>query len=93
MDRWLTAIMKPDIVHPSESNAFKDYKSLLQEYVQTDSRRNVRYELVKEVGPSNAPQFTMNAVVDNLVMGTGVGPSKKQAEENAARDAFEKMVR
>ena len=93
VDRWLTAIMKPDIVHPSESNAFKDYKSLLQEYVQTDSRRNVRYELVKEVGPSNAPQFTMNAVVDNLVMGTGVGPSKKQAEENAARDAFEKMVR
>ncbi len=35
----------------------------------------------------------MNAVVDGLVMGTGTGSSKKQAEQNAARNAFEKMVR
>ena len=61
--------------------------------MQTDRRSSVQYILVNEEGPSNNPVFTMNAVVDGLVMGTGSGSSKKQAEQNAARNAFEKMVR
>lgn len=92
-DKWLTEIMAPDIHHPSDENVFKDYKTKLQEYVQTDNRRTVHYELVSESGPANSPTFTMNAVVDNLVMGTGTAHSKKQAEQNAAKNAFEKMVK
>ena len=53
----------------------------------------MHYELVSEEGPSNAPTFTMNAVIDGLVLGTGTGSSKKQAEQNAAQNAFEKLVR
>ncbi|MEE3487458.1 MAG: ribonuclease III [Bulleidia sp.] len=93
VDKWLSEVMKKDIRHPSDENVFKDYKTKLQEYVQTDSRRTVRYELVKEEGPSNAPTFTMNVIVDDLVLGTGTAHSKKQAEQNAAKNAFEKMVR
>ena len=77
----------------SDSEVFKDYKTKLQEYVQTDRRKSVRYELVSETGPSNSPTFTMNAIVDDLIMGTGTGSSKKQAEQNAAKNAFEKLVK
>ena len=35
----------------------------------------------------------MNVIVDDLIMGTGTGSSKKQAEQNAAKDAFDKLVR
>ncbi|MBQ9327619.1 MAG: ribonuclease III [Solobacterium sp.] len=92
-DRFLHLAMDRYIVHPSSSDVFKDYKTKLQEYVQTDRRSSVHYELVKEEGPSNAPIFTMNAVVDHLIMGTGQGSSKKQAEQNAAKDAFARMVK
>jgi ribonuclease-3 len=92
-DRFLHIAMDDDIVHPANSEVFKDYKTKLQEYVQTDRRTSVQYVLVNEEGPSNNPVFTMNAVVEGLVMGTGSGNSKKQAEQNAAKNAFEKMVR
>ena len=92
VDNILDEVLRPRIAHP-EDIAEVDYKTKLQEYVQTDSRRTVHYELVEETGPSNAPEFTMSAVVDGLVMGTGKGPSKKQAEQNAAKNAFEKMAR
>lgn len=92
VDNILNEVLLPRVTHP-EDVAEIDYKTRLQEYVQADSRRTVYYELVEEKGPSNAPEFTMNAVVDGLIMGTGKGSSKKQAEQNAARNAFEKMAR
>ncbi len=92
VDNILNEVLLPRVTHP-EDVAEIDYKTRLQEYVQADSRRTVHYELVEEKGPSNAPEFTMNAVVDGLIMGTGKGSSKKQAEQNAARNAFEKMAR
>lgn len=92
VDNILNEVLLPRVTHP-EDVAEIDYKTRLQEYVQADSRRTVHYELVEEKGPSNAPEFTMSAVVDGLIMGTGKGSSKKQAEQNAARNAFEKMAR
>lgn len=89
----LDEVLLPELTKPVEVTTNKDYKTKLQEYVQADSRRSVRYVLVSESGPSNAPTFVMNAVVDGLVMGTGSGKSKKIAEQNAAHNAFEKMVR
>ena len=70
-----------------------DYKTRLQEVVQADSRRSWVYQLVSEKGPSNAPTFMMNAVVDGLVLGTGSGGSKKAAEQAAAKNAFEKLAK
>ena len=71
----------------------QDYKTKLQEYIQSDSSRTLHYELVSEKGPANAPEFVMNVIVDGLVLGTGRGVSKKQAEQNAARNAFEKLAK
>lgn len=93
VDKILTEVMTPYLKHPSSVKVITDYKTKLQEYVQADNRRTVRYELVSETGPSNAPVFVMNVLVEDLVLGTGKGSSKKQAEQNAAKDAFDKMVK
>lgn len=89
----LDAVILPRLVNPEESESFHDYKTRLQELVQADTRRTVHYELVSETGPSNAPHFVMNAVVDGLIMGTGEAGSKKQAEQNAAKDALSKIAK
>lgn len=89
----LEKVMKPYLSHPDEVEVILDYKTKLQEYVQADDRRTVHYELIEESGPANAPTFVMNVLVDGLIMGTGKGTSKKQAEQNAAKDAFQKLVR
>ena len=70
-----------------------DYKTRLQEYVQSDSRNNVVYELISQSGPSNKPLFEVNCVFEGIVLGTGSGTSKKRAEQAAAQNAFEKMVK
>ena len=71
---------------------FMDYKSLLQEMVQT-TKKSVTYELVKEEGPSHDRTFTMDVIVDGIVLATGVAKSKKEAEQQAAKRALEKCAR
>ena len=89
----LDEVIRPRLTNPAQSESFHDYKTTLQELVQADTRRTVHYELVSETGPSNAPHFVMNAVVDGLIMGTGEAGSKKQAEQNAAKDALSKIAK
>lgn len=93
VDTILREVLVPCLKHPEKVGFVHDYKTLLQEYVQADDRKTVQYKLVEETGPSNAPTFLMHAIVDGLVLGIGKGSSKKQAEQAAAKDAFEKMVR
>ncbi len=93
VDNILNEVITPRLAHPEDVGVIHDYKTKLQEYVQVDSSRQVHYVLIKESGPANNPVFVMNCMVDDLVMGTGTGSSKKQAEQNAARNAFEKLSR
>lgn len=70
---------------------FSDYKSSLQELVQTD-KRSVVYELVEESGPSHQKSFTMAVKIDNITYGVGTAGSKKEAEQEAAKSALEKLA-
>jgi ribonuclease-3 len=74
------------------NNFFIDYKSHLQEYIQAESRHGVEYILIKETGPAHDKTFTVSVYHDHLKLGTGMGKSKKEAEQNAARDALEKLA-
>ena len=74
-------------------DAVTDYKTKLQEYVQSDRRENVSYEIVKVTGPSNAPEFEVIVKLNDLIFGRGIGTSKKRAEQMAAKDAFQKLVK
>lgn len=69
-----------------------DYKTMLQEYIQADSRRSVHYETVHSEGPSNAPTFYVVVKLDDIVLGEGKGSTKKKAEQQAAHDAFMKLA-
>ena len=93
VDILLNEVITPRLEHPEDVGVIHDYKTKLQEFVQADSRKTLSYILVSATGPSNHPEFTMNVMLDGLIMGTGTGPSKKQAEQNAAKDAFDKMAR
>ena len=69
-----------------------DYKTTLQELIQADQRKTVTYELVDSTGPSNAPEFTIAVMMDEMRLGIGKGTSKKRAEQQAAKDALNKMA-
>ncbi len=77
-----------------KNNSFdfiKDYKSELQELVQTD-RRSLKYFIINEEGPAHNKVFTAVVKIDNITYGTGTGHSKKEAEQLAAKDALNKSV-
>ncbi|MBR3162245.1 MAG: ribonuclease III [Bacilli bacterium] len=69
-----------------------DYKSELQELVQTGNK-SVIYEVVDEKGPAHDKIFTSRVKVGNVIMGEGVGTSKKNAEQEAAKVALSKQVK
>lgn len=66
-------------------------KSYLQECVQGDGYMPPAYKQVDRSGPAHAPVFTSVVLVDGARRGRGRGPSKKEAESNAALDALERM--
>lgn len=70
----------------------KDYKSELQELVQTD-KRSLEYKIIKEEGPAHDRVFTAVVIVDDITFGLGVSHSKKDAEQKAAKDALLKSVK
>lgn len=67
--------------------SIKDYKSTLQELVQTD-RRNISYHLDAQTGPSHDRIFSVSVRMDDIILGSGKGKSKKEAEQNAAKEAL-----
>ncbi len=71
---------------------FMDYKSKLQELVQT-TKKSVHYELSKEDGPSHDRTFYVNVIVDGIILGSGNAKSKKEAEQHAAHDALRKQAK
>ncbi len=93
IDNILSEVLLPYLNNPHNGNLQIDYKTKLQEYVQGDVRKTVSYELVSMHGPANNPMFEMKVVLDGIILGYGKGNSKKKAEQEAARNAFEKMVK
>ena len=69
-----------------------DYKSRLQEMVQTD-KKSLEYRLISETGPSHDKTFVFEVVIDGIIYGKGSGKSKKEAEQNAAHNALEKAAK
>lgn len=68
----------------------RDYKSLLQELTQSVHKRAPEYVVVSEEGADHDKTFVVEARMDETVLGSGVGKSKKQAEQAAALEALEK---
>lgn len=66
----------------------RDYKTILQEYVQSDPDARLEYLTVAESGPDHMKVFEVEAHLNNNLVGTGKGPSKRSAEQEAAKMAL-----
>lgn len=87
---WINYVVP--IIESGEIDYFSDYKSLLQEYVQTD-QKSLEYVITDESGPAHNKLFTAEVKIDNIVYGIGTSNSKKSAEQAAAKNALEKAQR
>lgn len=67
----------------------KNYKSILLEKVQAVGHISPKYIVHEEKGPDHEKEFIVGVYVDNALVGTGKGKSKKQAEQQAALNALE----
>ncbi len=97
LDRGLDVVKKfiydnvIPMIEANEINFFDDYKSVLQELVQTD-KRCLEYVVVNEEGPAHNKIFTVIVKIDDIVYGEGIAHSKKEAEQLAAKSALSKGV-
>lgn len=76
----------------NDTDFLKDYKSLLQEQVQTE-RKSLKYKVIDESGPAHNKNFKVSVSISGIIFGVGEGKSKKEAEQNAAKDAFKKQAK
>lgn len=67
-----------------------DYKSCLQEAVQKVKDMKISYEVAKEEGPDHDKIFFVDLILNKTKVASGVGRTKKEAEQNAAMIAFER---
>ncbi len=74
-----------------EYELFRDYKTSLQEVIQRNPEERLTYVLIDESGPDHDKRFTVEVHLNSNVVGCGVGRSKKQAEQEAARQALRLM--
>ena len=70
---------------------FYDSKTILQEEIQKKRDAQLRYELVSENGPDHNKEFTVEAYLNDVLIGAGTGRTKKAAEQQAAYEALLKM--
>ncbi|MCL6453000.1 MAG: ribonuclease III [Alicyclobacillus sp.] len=69
-----------------------DHKTALQEWVQQHDGRSLRYTIIEERGPAHAKEFVVEVRIGEQAMGRGSGRSKKEAEQQAAREALAKLT-
>ena len=68
-----------------------DYKTTLQELVQQKRNQNLCYRLVGEAGPDHDKKVTAQVLLNDRIIGEGIGSSKKRAEQDAARAALKNL--
>jgi len=88
---FLEPLVEPEVARTIQENSDKDSKSLLQELVQGRIQRTPRYVTVGESGPDHAKEFTVEVTIGRRAYARGIGRSKQQAAQDAAREALERL--
>jgi len=98
LDQGLTKVRKfvlnqlnPELQKIKAGKTAPNYKALVQEYIQGQKRPTPIYRLVQASGPDHRKQFTAEILVEGESLGRGTGKSKKIAESQAAKTAWEKL--
>ena len=90
-EKFLLGLMKTELDFICEHGIYSDYKTRLQEIVQRDGDVEISYELIDSSGPEHKKSFTTVVSVAGKIVGKGVGHSKKESEQHAAKSALEKL--
>jgi len=69
----------------------KDYKSILQERLQSTQKILPRYKILRVIGPDHNPTFEAGLFIKNKMLGRGIGKSRKEAEQAAAKEALKNL--
>ena len=85
MDRMLEPVIRAAL----SGEAPSDYKTLLQEDLQQSGLVKIAYRVVASTGPDHARVFRVEVSCDGVLLGEGAGRSKKEAEQEAARQALQ----
>ena len=89
VNKFISKFIYPLIDKLSKNPGQKDYKTRLQEHYAKKGQK-VTYT-AKSEGPDHNKQFNAQVILENKIIGKGIGKSKKNAEQMAAKDAFSKM--
>jgi len=89
--RFILRQLKPELEKIKAGKITPNYKALVQELIQGQKRPTPVYRLVEATGPDHSKQFTVEILVQGEALGSGTGRSKKVAESQAARAAWEKL--
>lgn len=86
--RFILTLLIPQINKVLENKHKRDFKTLLQEYCQKSFKTYPNYSVVKNSGPDHDKTFWIEVSVNNSTYGPGIGKNKKEAEQQAAEDAY-----
>jgi len=90
--KLVLTFIAPEIQKVLANKGHKDYKSLLQEWYQKQYKKCPSYELVKTSGPEHDKKFWVTVHLKDISNGPESGKSKKEAEQNAAKSAYEELT-
>jgi len=85
---WLIQIYENRIENMINTPNITDYKTYLQEAVQADFSKLVKYKLTGTEGPDHDKIFHSVVLLDRKILGRGTGTSKKESEQNAAKNSL-----
>jgi ribonuclease-3 len=86
-----TYLFQQKLKYLVDNKLYLSPKSRLQEVTQAKYKNLPAYEVINSTGPEHQKLFKVDAVINGKIVGVGSGKSKKQAEENAAQNALEKI--
>ena len=90
--KFIFRFMEEIIENSIEVKIFRDYKTYLQEVLQSKGEQHIWYKLIEEKGPDHNKRFVMEVGINDKVLGVGEGKSKKDAEQVAAKCALDKKM-
>lgn len=85
--RFILGFVEKELDNPKAKH-INDYKTSLQEIVQQGGEEKLEYVLAEESGPDHNKHFVVEVYINSNMVGRGGGKSKKEAEQQAAREAL-----
>jgi ribonuclease III len=89
--RVVEKVFAPLLERVGTDDLVQDFKSLLQEFTQQAFKSLPKYRLTEETGPAHDKVFRIALAVNGIVLAEGMGKSKKEAEQRAAKEAFSRL--